>query len=395
MRLSLFSFALRNLRRKSFRTTVLVFSIGLLVAILVFGTSFLLSVSSTIKRATDRLGADVLVVPVGARDFAEEVLLETKSKVFYMERGIVERVKAVEGVGEVTYQTYLTTILGVCCDIPPVKVVAFNQDTDFIVGAWLKKSIGRTLRRGEAIAGYGANENLGLLDMDRSLLFGTQFDIVGVLEKTGTGLDNAIFMSDENIDDVISRGKTGLKPDEISLVFVKVKEGYKPLEVSRKIEGEILEVDTIERSDMGNRIISTLRDINGVFLITIVLASLLSAFLAWTVFSAIVNERTKEIGVMRAIGASGSHVMTVFILEVLVLGLLGSLIGIALGTYMSVSLSRVFVLLRDVSAALTLFERMEIALFGLAVGTGVCVTGALSPIIKMKRMEPLLAIKEA
>jgi putative ABC transport system permease protein len=395
MKFGLLSVSFKNLKRKSFRTVVLIISISLLVSILVFGISFLLSVSSTLERAANRLGADVLVVPMGARDYAEEVLLETKNKVFYMNKNIVQRVKNVDGVGQVTYQTYMTTIFGLCCDIPPATVVSFNQDTDFIINVWLNRSIGRKLKKGEAIIGYEAGENLNLLDVTRSLLFGVEFDIVGVLEKTGTGLDNAIFMSDENIEAVLSRGKAGLKPNEISLIFVKVKNGFDPYEVSREIEGEILEVDTIERNDMGKRIIASLQDIKNVFLITIILASMLSAFLAWTVFSAIVNERSKEVGIMKAIGAKGSHIMIMFVLEILILGLLGSFLGIALGTYLSLSLSEIFNLLKDVSANLTVNERVKVGMIGLLVGTGICMIGAISSIIRIKKLEPYSVMKEA
>ena len=358
MKFSLLSVAIRNLKRKTFRTAVLIISIGLLVATLVFGISFLISVSSTLERAANRLGADLLVVPTGARDYAEEVLLETKAKVFYMDEGIIEKVKNIGGVENVTHQTYLTTVFGLCCDIPPTTVVSFNQETDFIVNAWLKKSLGRKLKKGEAIIGSVTGENLNLLDVNRSLLFGVEFNIVGVLEKTGTGLDNALFMSDENIDDVISRGKAGLKPNEISLIFVKVTQGSDPYEVGRSIEGEIVEVDTIERNDMGKRIITSLKDIRSLFLITIILGTVLSAFLAWTVFSSIVSERSREVSVMKAIGAKGFQILTMFIFEVMILGILGSILGIGLGIYLSYSLSNIFSLFQDVDITLTVIERM-------------------------------------
>jgi putative ABC transport system permease protein len=395
MKYGLFHVAAKNLERKAFRTAVLVFSIGLLVSILVFGASFLISVSSTLEKSVDRLGADVLVVPTGARDYAEEVLLETKTKVFYMDKGIVDRVKQVEGVQDVTYQTYMTTIFGLCCDIPAATVVSFNHDTDFIVNPWLKKSLGRKLKKHEAIVGHDAYENFGLMDVSSSLLFGVKFSMVGVLEKTGTGLDNAIFMSDENIDDVISRGKAGLQPNSISIIFVKVKDGYDPLQVSRNIEGSIIEVDTIERNDMGKKIIRSLTDIKYIFLITIILAFLLSAFLAWAVFSAIVNERSREVGIMKAMGARNSDIVIMFTLEILILALLGSSLGIVFGTYLSFSLSNLFSLIKDMAASLTLAARVEIALLGIAAGSGICMIGAFSSIIRLKNLEPFSVIKEA
>ncbi|MBI5409435.1 MAG: ABC transporter permease [Nitrospirae bacterium] len=395
MKFNLLTVAVKNLKRKPFRTIILIISIALFVSILVFGTSFFISVNSSLERTANRLGADVLVVPIGARQYADEALLETKIRVFYMDKGMIDRVKQIEGVDKVSHQTYLTTIYGLCCTIPPATVVIFNQDSDFVVDVWLKKSLGRKLRKGEVIIGHEAYENFGMFDVSRSTLFGVTFNIAGVLEKTGTGFDNAIFMSDENLDAVISKGKSGLKPNDISLIFVKVKEGYDPYTVSRKIEGEIIEVDTIERSEMGKKIIGTFKDINMVFLITIVFASLLSAFLAWTIFSAIVNERLREVGIMKALGAKGSHIVIMFILEVFVLGMLGSLTGVVLGTYVSFSLSKIFSFLKDINVTLTAAERIGVGMLGLLTGTGICITGALTSIMRMKNLEPFTAIKEA
>jgi putative ABC transport system permease protein len=394
VKLSLLSVAVRNLRRKSFRTAVLIVSISLFVSILVFGSSFIISVGASIQRASDRFGADLLVVPSGTRDYAEEVLLETKVKEFYMDKELVEKVRNIDGIVDVTYQIYMETIWGACCDVPAAKVVAFDQDTDFIVKPWLNKTLGRKLRKGEAIIGHQAYDNLGLLDVESSVLFNMKFDIAGVLEKTGTGFDNAIFMLYENVDDIIDRSGIDLEEGKVSIIFTKVAEGLDPYKVGMTVEGELIEVDVIERSDMGERIISTLMDINRVFLITIVLASVLSGFLAWSVFSAIVNERVKEVGIMRALGAKGSHIVRMFLLEVFMLGLLGSVIGMAIGTYMSLSLSEMFTLLKNMTATLTAAERISINMMGLLVGTGICVVGALSSILRIRKLEPLVALKE-
>lgn len=392
---SLLTLAIKNLKRKGFRTGILIFSIALLVSILVFGLSFITSVSSSIKRASDRLGADLLVVPVGARGFAEEVLLETKVKSFYMDKSIVERVKKIEGIEAVTYHTYLTTIFGVCCAVPETMVVAFNQDTDFIVRPWLEKSIGRRLEKGEAVVGYKSYRNigLGLMEVD-TVLFGTPFKIIGSLEKSGTGLDNAIFLSEENIGEIIRQGKSALRPEQVSVIFTKVKRGYDPYEVGRDIEGEIIEVDVTARSDIGKDILSALRDISQIFFITIVLASMLSVFLVWAIFSAIVNERSREIGIMRAIGAKESHIVRLFFTEVLTLGAIGSLVGIGLGIYLSISLSKGFTLLKNISAEITIAEQAGIFLVAFTVGTMVCVLGAILPIYRLKKAEPLWAMKE-
>ncbi len=130
---TIFSLAIKNLKRKPLRTTILVVAICLLVSVLVFALSFVRRVDSSIKITSDRLGADLLIVPTGSRAAAEDVLLENKVKTFYMDKGIIGRVKNIKGIDLVTYQTYLATITGVCCDVPESIVVAFNQDSDFVI----------------------------------------------------------------------------------------------------------------------------------------------------------------------------------------------------------------------------------------------------------------------
>ena len=274
-------------------------------------------------------------------------------------------------------------------------MVAFNEKTDFIISPWLEKAIHRKLKPGECILGRTAWLNQGLLAMDKCTLFGNSFTVLGALHKTGTGFDNCIFVSDDNVANFIKNGKTRLKPNEISIIFVKDKPGYFPKEVATNIENQVWNVSVVPRNGLGSNILSTLRDINTIFLLTVSLCLALSALLTWAIFSAIINERKKEIGVMRAIGAKNRHIIRAFVIEAFLLGALGSAVGTGAGTYMALSFSKIFVLFRDMPGGLTAPDRIGIALLGMAVGTGVCLLGALAPIIKIKKMEPLTAIKES
>jgi putative ABC transport system permease protein len=278
--------------------------------------------------------------------------------------------------------------------VPESIVVAFNQDTDFVIKPWLNKKLGRKLGKGEAIVGSESafNIRLGLTEVD-SVLFGNVFKMVGVLDKTGTGLDTAIFIDENNIDDIMKKGKASIKPGQISVIFARVKKGYDPVVVAAELEDSIIETDTVARKDIGKNVINALGDINRIFLITFVLASLLAAFLAWAVFSGIANERSKEVGIMRAIGAKESHVMRLFLFEVVVIGSIGSLIGIFSGTVLSFLLAKGFTILKNISTDLSMGERLGIAMAGLVIGTGICVIGALSPLQRIKKIEPLIVLK--
>ncbi len=391
---TLFSHAVKNLRRRPSRAMILVMAIGLLVSVFVFALSFVRRVDSSIRKTSERLGADLLIVPTGSRSAAEDVLLDNKVKTFYMDRAVIDKVKAIQGVERVTSQTYLATITGACCDVPESIVVAFDQASDFVIGPWLEKKIGRKLRRGEAVVGSESALNIafGLTEVD-SILFGNVFKMVGVLEKTGTGLDTAIFVDESNIDDILRKGKAHIKPGSVSVVFAKVEKGHDPRRVAAAIEDAIIEADAVPRRDVGQNVIRALGDISRMFVITFTIASVLAALLAWAVFSGIANERAREVGLMRAIGAKESHVMALFLTEVIIIGAVGSVVGILSGTTLSFALARGFSLLNNVSTDLGALDRIGVAMAGLVIGTGICIVGALSPIRRTRRTEPLIVLK--
>jgi len=391
---TVFSHAVRNLRRRPARAAILVAAIGLLVSSLVFGLSFVRRVESSIRTTSDRLGADLIVVPTGSRGAAEDVLVEHRVTTFYMDRSLVEQIRRVPGIERVTAQTYLATIGGTCCDVPESLVVAFDQESDFVVMPWLAKRLGRRLGKGEAVVGSESafNIRLGLTEVD-GVLFGNVFHIVGVLEKTGTGLDNAIFVDEQNLRDLLRNGKAAVRPGAVSVVFAKVKPGIDPGRVANTIEDTLVETDTVARRDVGKSLARALGDIGRMFLATFGVAALLAALLAWAVFSGVANERAREIGLMRAIGAKESHVARLFLIEVILIGAAGSALGVLAGTALSLGLARGFALLANVPVDLGLAERAAVGAGGLLAGTAVCVIGALAPIRRTRRTEPLVVLK--
>lgn len=391
---TLTSMALRNLRRRPLRTGILVAALSLIVAALVFALSFVTRVNASIQLTSERLGADLLVVPTGARGAAEDILVENRATSFYMNKSLIERIKKIKGINKVSSQTYLVTLTGLCCSVPSSMVVAFDQETDFIVTPWLKNKLGRKLKKGEAIVGSESayNINLGLVEMEAKL-FGNEFKMVGVLDKTGSGLDTAVFISDENMADIIKNSDSKIKLDDISVIFAKIDKGADLYSIMSEIENTIIEVDAVMRKDIGKGLISSLSDISKIFYITMTLATALSLFLVWAIFTAIANERTREVGIMRALGAKESHVVTLFLFEVLVLGAIGSIIGIAAGTSLTVLMAKSFSILKNLPVDLSTATRVLIGVVGLLFGTGICIVGALAPVQRLKKLEPLLVIK--
>jgi putative ABC transport system permease protein len=366
-----------------------------MVAALVFALSFVMRVNASIQLTSERLGADLLIVPSGSRGAAEDILVENRARSFYMDKALVDRIRMVPGIDKLSYQTYLVTLTGLCCSVPESMVVAFNQETDFIVTPWLKNKLGRKLKKGEAIVGSESayNINLGLVEVE-GMLFGNVFRMVGVLDKTGSGLDTAVFISDDNIQDVLQNSKTGIKTDQISVIFARIKKGSDPYKIMSEIENNIIEVDVVMRKDIGKSLLTALGDIRRIFYLTMILSTMLSLFLVWAIFTAIANERAREVGIMRALGAREEHVVKLFLVEVLVLGTIGSIIGIIAGISLTIMMAKTFSILKNLPVDLGLFSRTVIAILGLLFGTGICILGALSPLQRLKKLEPLLVIKQ-
>jgi putative ABC transport system permease protein len=293
-RFTLSSIAIHNLRRRPLRTGILVAALSLMVAALVFSLSFVMRVNASIKLTADRLGADLLIVPAGSRGAAQDILVENRITSFYMDKSIIDRVRKVEGIDTISYQTYLVTLNGICCSVPSSMVVAFNQETDFIVTPWLKDKLGRKLQKGEAIVGSESafNINLGLVDMDAKL-FGNVFRMVGVLDKTGSGLDTALFIRDDELNEIVTSNNMGIKPDQISVIFAKIKKGADLYKVMSDTKNSIFEVDVVMRKDIGKGLLVALGDISKIFYLTMILSTVLSLFLVWAIFTAIANERTR------------------------------------------------------------------------------------------------------
>jgi putative ABC transport system permease protein len=76
------------------------------------------------------------------------------------------------------------------------------------------------------------------------------------------------------------------------------------------------------------------------FLLTSLVALLISCFLIFNAMTMAVNRRWKEIGILRALGVERSNVRRMFLYEASLLGLIGSGVGLAAGYYLAVRLSK-------------------------------------------------------
>lgn len=387
--MSIFYASLKNLSRKPFRTTALIFSIALLVSLLAFALLVNAGISKSVEKTLDRLGGDLMIVPQGYRIAAEEFLFAGKEIPFYMDKSIIEEIRVFEGVDRVTYHTYLKTLPALCCGVSQAPIIAIDAESDFVVYPWLEKNIGRKLQREEVVIGSVAHTEFSLLGVENvALILGMKFTIAGVLERTGTSLDHAIFVREEDVREAMEKGlpATEVTPNQISVVFAAVKPGYDPEWVARAMEEKFPKIDVVPRGKIGGMVKETFARLNKIFTATIFLASALSALLLWAAFSAITNERKREAGIIRAIGANRFHVLRLFLYEAVLIGTAGGILGIVAGNFLYSSFA-------DRFAVFGFFAAFTISTLSFITGVALCILSSLPPILKISGMEPYEAIR--
>jgi putative ABC transport system permease protein len=382
--------AWKSVSRKLFRNIILMLAVAMLVSLLVFALLFNRAIKENIKEASRKLGADIVLVPIKSVEVAEEFILESTEKTFYMDEFIYDAVRDLPEVEKATYHIYLNTLESECCSIVAGQVVAIDPATDFVVQPWLDTD--RELQAGEAYIGSYVHEYLGLIDS--ATLFGRPIKVVGHLRKTGTGLDHGFFIRRQDLDNISTAATGQRQENEISIVFLKLKEGVDLDEAVRKIRSISPNMGLMTRGSIGKDVRATLGDIIRIFTITILIASSLAILLAWSTFTAMTNERKREVGILQAIGATRGHIIKMFLAEAAIIGLWGGVVGVIAGHLLLNYLAADFNLLSRLGGiSVTSPASISLSLLAIILGSGACLLGAVLPIYRLARLEPLLALK--
>ncbi len=397
--MSLIGLVLRNIRGNAIRSLMIFLCVVCIASFFVSTTLIIRGAELSLQRGLERLGADILVVPVGAESKVETVLLMGKPARVWMPKENMEKLATIPGVDRVSPQIYLSSLHGSsCCAVSGMSLVVFDPETDFTISPWLQEYLGRTLAPGEVIGGKYVSVPPG----EKSLrLYNYNLTLVGNLEATGTGIDRTVFMTLETAYDMAKFSLTAAEEplevpsDVISTVLVKTERDADPHRVALRILFDIPGVVPIESPDLFGAFRQQILGLLWGLFALLIIAWILSIVLLGLIFSMAVNERQREIAVIRALGATRNFVFRSLLAESSILAMTAGAFGIVLTTL------GIFVFRDFISDSLgmpylfpSLLSLSFLFVIGVFLSLLTVVLAAFVPALKISLQEPAIAMKE-
>jgi putative ABC transport system permease protein len=258
-----------------------------------------------------------------------------------------------------------------------------RADDEIVVNAYVAKQ-----------AGLRVGDRVGVLTRQPK----REFTLVGVFGYSGDrdtvgGVQEVMFT--EPVAQRLMLGRTGV----YSSVSVRAADGVGPDQLRDRIAaalGPQYEVKTGEQLADENAagLQEGLGFFNNILLGFAGVALFVGVFLILNTFSIIVAQRTRELALMRAMGASRRQVITSVLVEAVVIGLLAAGLGLAAGVGVGAGLAYLFSSFVGGLALAPLAVPLTAVIASLLVGVLVTVVAAVLPALRASRIPPVAAMQE-
>lgn len=417
-----FSLAFRTVRGNKLRT-------GLTVSIIAFGIMALIGIITAIKAMNQKfmesfstMGANAFTVRFKERtirfggDNNDDVKLSKKGKrkekksslgkritkdeaEFFVERYNFPSSKSISIFGNrnniVSYETRKTS----------PNVTLFGGDENYLQLNGFSLQFGRNLNRQDVLSGrnvciigydvakklFKAGPELAVNAVIR--LNNIPYRVLGVLESRGSSFgfsrDNVVISTYTNIDRNFPSGFSfviGVMTNDLLKVTEAMGEAEGIFRAVRKLNTTEDNNFVIDRSDsVAEKAMNSLRFLT-VSATVIGLITLIGAAIGlMNIMLVSVSERTREVGLVKAIGGKKKMVSRQFLLEAIIISMMGALFGILLGVMVgnlfSVVLNTGFVV------------PWNWVIYGIVICTLVGLLAGLYPALKAGRLNPIEALR--
>ncbi len=265
---------------------------------------------------------------------------------------------------------------------------------------------GRLLKDGDkglVLLGYmfGQDDNpfgKAIIPGSKVEILSKEFTVVGIMEKKGNfQVDGAVFMNEDDLRDLVDR-----QGDDYDIIAVQFNQDADVNKIKENIEKELRKVRDVKEGEEDFSVEtpqSVLETVNSTLLAVQIFVYIIAGIsllvggigIMNTMYTAVV-ERTKEIGIMKSIGAKNNTIFSLFFIESGFLGSVGGLIGAILGFLGATGLAFIgkMVLGSDlISARISPFLFLGAIFFSFVIGS---FFGTL-PAIRASKLNPVDALR--
>ncbi len=344
-------YSIKNLKTTKLRTYLTIIGIIIGVITMVTISSISEGVQSDINKELSSFGPDkMFIIPTavsGSRAFSSPNQVASTGKLFLKDADAIENIVGVKSLartayGRITFGFKAKSLTATVYGIEPVYFDQWDNYLELESGRFYDETDRRV-----AVLGYDAANDLfgkDKISVGSIVRIGrNDYRVIGILKEIGSSFSGA---DDASIyipfDDGKEEFDLQLSKNEINFISIQIEDDFSSKDVQEKIEQKLISLHKVSEdekdfsvitSDFVNQTIGGLISGLSLFLLFITMIATLVGGIGImnTMFMAVL-ERTNEIGVLKAIGASEKEIQLIFVLESTILGFIGGLIGLVLGS---------------------------------------------------------------
>jgi putative ABC transport system permease protein len=369
--LNLVTLALRNLQRRATRSVIVSISVGLAVASALSLVALADSIEHGSSEGADERGGDMIVLSRDASDLFSSFIPEDKK----------DRLGSIQGVGAVTGELVMFAPI----DNRQKLVTGWEADSFFWKPMPLSSGhIPGEDEHGVVVLGAETAEAMRKNVGDKVNILDEYFTVVGIANYQSAINRSMVYMLLSDLQEIsfrqgqvtmfhikLAAGRTSARIDEIKA------------EVARAGSLSATPTDQLLRHDRNLLVMKAISRSVSLIALTMGALSVLNALLM------AVQERTREIGVMMAIGWSRSRTMASIVFEGVLIGLAGCLAGIPL----AYGVAMLFKHIPTIGEILSFRPTLSMVLPTLLISTILCAVGSMYPAWRAASMSPADALR--
>ncbi|MEM5798009.1 MAG: FtsX-like permease family protein [Candidatus Aenigmatarchaeota archaeon] len=369
--------ALKNITRVRTRSFLTALGILIGIAAIVALGAIADGLNVTVQRNLELTSGKLIIVESGASG----IFTSLSSKLTETE---LESIKTFSGIKDaVPVMVYFERGMGL--GIPQWWAIGIDPEKiEYFKGERIELYDGRQIESGDyqvALAGKDTADLFGLEVGDNFEIAGQSFEIVGILEKTHImDIDNAIIIPLSDLQEI-------LKVDTFQMIYAIPEDIGKVELLADEIKNTIENVDVITPKETARQAEQMISQIRFFTLGIGAIAAVVGGLGVMNTMVMTVMERRREIGVLKAIGATNKRVLIQFMLEAIMLSAIGGIAGIAFGFFASeiISFYSGFMIRPVVTPGLAVFSFVFALFLGLI--------GGAWPAWRASKLDPVAALR--